>query len=64
MIKYRVILKVSYNEAWFEFEDGAKAVDFAKTALESMVNNKDMSRKSYVSVQVVDVDLENAEEKE
>lgn len=58
MTKYRVVLKVSYNEAWFEFEDGTKAVEFAKTALESMVNSEDQQKRSFITIQVVDADAE------
>ena len=62
MIKYRVILKVGYSSAWFEFNDGERATEFAKTALESMVANEDTGRKTFVSIEVFDKDLEKAEE--
>lgn len=62
MIKYRVILKISYNEGWFEFENAAEAISFATVALESMVANEDTNRKTKITIQVINPDEEKEED--
>lgn len=43
---YRVVLKVSYLERWFDFEDAVSACSFATKAMEHHVNqpNEDEER--------------------
>ena len=36
-MKYRVVLKVSYNEAWFDFDSAEEACKLAELLLTSMV---------------------------
>ena len=62
MIIFRVILKVGYNEAWFEFESAEDACAFAKNALVHMADSEDQKRKTYISMQAVDKSLEDKEE--
>ena len=59
---YRVILKVSYHSAWFEFSDAAEACTFATKALEHMVTSEDQDKVPYVSLQVVDPEEEKKAE--
>lgn len=53
MIKYRVILKIGYNAAWFEFENAAEAISFATVALQSMVTNEDTSKKTKITIEII-----------
>ena len=65
MIKYRVILKVSYYEVWFEFENAVEAMNFATVALQSMVANDDINRKkTKITIQIINPDAEEEEEEE
>lgn len=61
-IIFRIILKVKYHEAWFEFDSAEEACAFAKTALEHMVNSEDQKKESLISIQMVDKSLEEQEE--
>ena len=62
MIKYRVIISVSYCEAWFEFDNAEQACAFATNALTHMVSNDDGKKKVKINIQVVDT--EGTEEEE
>ena len=62
MIKYRVIIKVSYYEAWFEFDSIEDAGEFAKTALMYNVPSKDRSDFEGVRIEVVNTDKEKESE--
>ena len=59
---YRVILKVGYYVAHFEFKESKEACDFANAALEHMVSNEDTDKATYITMQVVDKDAEESEE--
>jgi len=61
-MKYRVILKVNYYEAWFEFETIEEAGEFAKTILIHQVDNEDNKKKSTIRIQVIDTSIEESEE--
>ena len=61
-VVYRVILKVSYHEAHFEFEDPTAAMSFAQTALMSMVSCEDTKKKLQINLQIVDVNAKESEE--
>lgn len=63
-IIYRVIIKVSYNDAYFEFNDSEEACKFATSALQHMVGCDDTKKRSYVAMLVVDVDAEKKEEED
>lgn len=62
-MKYRVIVKIGYHEAWFDFEDMADAGEFAKTVLTHQAPNEDTRYKTSVNILVVK-DGEAAEEDE
>lgn len=64
MIKYRVVLKVGYNEAWFEFDEMEKACVFATEALTHMIDNEDGKRRTYINMQVVDTSQQKDEDEE
>lgn len=51
---YRVILKVRYNEAWFDFDDIESAGEFAKTILTHQVVSDDAKPKTTISMKVID----------
>lgn len=55
---YRVILRVGYNVAYFEFEESVEAVLFAQTSLSHMVSCDDTKKKWNISLEVVDPELE------
>ena len=61
-IIYRVIIKVSYHEAFFEFESAEDAAAFARVALTHMVTNEDTKKTSYIAMQIVDPKLEGEDD--
>jgi hypothetical protein len=62
MIKYRVVIKVSYNEAWFEFDSADQACGFATNALTHMVSNEDCRKSAKIRIEAVDIEAEKEEE--
>ena len=60
-IIYRVIIRINWYDAFFEFDDMEKACSFANSALTHMVDSKDTQRKSSITVLIVDVDKEAEE---
>ena len=50
---YRVVLKVGYSSAFFDFKDSAKACEFAGTAILHSVANNDTRKATYVAVEVI-----------
>jgi hypothetical protein len=61
-MKYRLILKVGYYEAWFEFDSIREAGAFAEAILVHQIPNEDTNKKIYITVQVVDKNAESEEE--
>lgn len=59
---YRVVLKVGYNVTWFEFAEAAEAVLFAQTALMHQVGCDDTKKKSSITLEIVNPDMEESEE--
>ena len=62
MIKYRVRIKVRYNEAWFTFDDGKEACAFAATALKHSVDSDDQKQVPYIAVEVYEEEPEEVPE--
>jgi len=62
MVKYRVVVRVSYNEAWFEFDDAKEAVSFASIALSHMVSNEDAKKPSRIAIDVVNTEMEEEDD--
>lgn len=52
-VTYRVIVKVGYYEAWFEFESMSEAGAFAQTVLTHQASNEDTTRKLSVRIDVI-----------
>lgn len=61
-MKYRVILKVGYNEAWFDFDTIEEAGEFAKTILVHQTESPDSRKKSVVRIDVVNPEAEEENE--
>ncbi len=62
-MKYRVVFKVSYNEAWFDFDTIEEAGEFAKTLLVHQVESPDSKRKSTIRIEVINpAEEENEDE--
>jgi hypothetical protein len=61
-IIYRVVLRVGYCYATFEFNTLEKAGDFAKTLLTNLVSTDDTDKKSSVSLEIVNADAESEED--
>ena len=61
-MKYRVILKVSYNEAWFDFDTIEEAGEFAKTVLVHQSDSNDSKRKSSIRIDVINPEAEEENE--
>ena len=63
-MKYRVIFKVSYYEAWFEFDTVEEAGEFAKTILTHQVESPDSKRKSTIRVEIINPTAEEENDDE
>ena len=65
-IVFRVILKISYYQTWFEFDNPLDASKFAFDALSHMVSTEDQKKETSITIKIVDVDAEKkaAEEEE
>lgn len=61
-IMYRVTIKISYYEAWFEFEDLNEAGEFAKTILAHQIENEDTKKKTQVNISVIAYGMMEGEE--
>lgn len=58
---YRVQLKVSYYEKWFEFDTVQEAGEFAEIILSKQAVNEDHKEKPiYVNIKLVDKEAEAA----
>lgn len=55
---YRVLLKVSYNEAYFDFKLAEEACLFAKIALEHSATSEDQNKLKRISIQIINPDAE------
>ena len=62
-MKYRVVLKVGYTSAWFDFADAQTACNFAETALIHWINGEDDKKRNSVSLKIMN-ETETAEEDE
>lgn len=62
---YRVILKISYYENWFDFDNVTEAAKFAETVLEHQKTSEDRKiLRAEVVLKVVDPTKENNDEEE
>lgn len=56
-MRYRVVLKVSYHEAWFEFDNPGDACKLAETLLTSMVDSADQKKKASIHLVVINPEI-------
>lgn len=64
-MKYRVVLKISYYERWFEFDNINKAATFAADLLKYNVPNEDHNDKlTEVKMYVIDAEAEKKAQEE
>lgn len=61
-MKYRVIVKIGYHEAWFDFEGIQAAGEFAKTVLIHQTENEDTPKKASVTIRVIVEGAESEDE--
>lgn len=61
---YRVVLKVSYNEAFFDFDSLDQACNFARVAVEHSVKSEDQKKIGKISVMVINSAINEQEEEE
>lgn len=64
MMIYRVVIKVGYNDAAFEFESLRDAGDFARMVLTHQVETEDTKKALYVKIEVRSCEEEEEEETE
>ena len=64
MIIYRVILKVSYHEAYFDFDSIEDAGQFARTVLVHHSVNDDTRNFDGVNILVVNTDKKEGDDEE
>ena len=63
-MKYRVVLKVSYYERWFEFDNINKAANFAADLLRHNVESNDNCKLTEVVMYVVNTEAEEKAQEE
>ena len=61
-MKYRVLIKVGYNNAYFDFDSMQSAGDFAVMALTHQVENEDTKKKMSIGIEVIDPSLKEVED--
>ena len=59
--KYRVIIRVGYQEAFFDFDVAADAAGLARTLLEHSVASEDTKKQTSIIMCVTDVNAEDEE---
>lgn len=62
MIRYRVKIKVGYNEAFFDFTDSTRATNFANSALLHSVKSEDTENQTKIIMSLEEVEPEEEEE--
>lgn len=59
---YRVILRVSYSDAFFDFDNAADACNFATVALEHSADSEDQKKKSKITLVIINPNKEEEED--
>ena len=59
---YRVVLRVSYNDAFFDFDNAADACHFATIALEHSADSEDQKKKSTITLVIINTNEEEEED--
>lgn len=60
---YRVIIKISYKTAYYDFDDIQSAGQFAEMALTHNKPNEDKDE-HYITIKIIDPNVEEAEDEE
>lgn len=60
-MKYRVIIKVGYCEAYFDFDTPLEAADFATIALSHHSESEDTKKKK-ISMEIINTEIEEEDE--
>ena len=50
---YRVVIKVSYNVVYFDFDTSEAACEFAATALKHMTESEDQPKHNTLTIEIV-----------
>ena len=61
---YRVIMKVGYYEAWYDFDDAETACSFAQLMLTHQTPNDDTRKEKHIELKVIDTTIKDVEEEE
>lgn len=61
---YRVILKVSYYQAHFDFDNIESAGDFAKTILTHQVDTDDCKKPASISLKIINPEIKSEDDDE
>lgn len=59
---YRVIIKVGYCSAHYDFDSASAAGDFATMALRHQIPNEDTKKKQSIMIEVIDPSIVEEEE--
>ncbi len=59
---FRVIIRVSYNEAYFDFDDALSACNFANKALEHSSAREDCKKIAKISIEVINPNVKESED--
>ena len=59
---YRVVLKVGYYKAWFDFENSEEASVFMTTALVHSVESEDSRKMAKVTLELIDPTVKEEED--
>ena len=59
---YRVVLKISYRSAWFDFTDASDACNMAKLMIEHLVPGDEDDNMAKIVIEVINEGFEDCEE--
>lgn len=61
-IIYRVVIKVGYYEAFFDFDSVNEACEFTRTAVVHSVENEDSKRPTSLTIKVINPEQEREDD--
>lgn len=59
---YRVIIKVSYHEAYFDFDSSEEAMIFAEQALNHNTDSEDSKKARFVKIELINQEVKEDED--
>lgn len=59
---YRVVIRISYHEAFFDFQSAEEACIFATTAIMHSATSKDQKKMAKVSIIIINADVKEEED--